>query len=389
MTGSSLQELTTAIVAETTNGIVAIDDRGEIVLVNKALQEMFGYSENELLGQKIEMLLPERFRQGHVKQRGNFFSNLDNRPMGVSQVLFGQRKSGSEFPIEVGLSHGKADGKEYACASIIDISLRWNRERELELNRQNLETLVEERTEDLSMALRTSEANSKFLSDMLTTMSHEFRTPLNAVIGFSELLVTFFEGAQSVEDKERAHYAAMINDAANNLLGLVQKTSSMSVISMGDLFANPVSILLEDVVEKAIARSIRSTGEKEFEIRWASSLDKKVLADEVMLVRVIALVLENAAKFSGNEVIITIGCEESPDGKVKLSIRDNGPGIEDGKQDSAFNAFERLNESGGTISGIGLGLTIARAYMTAMKGSVEISEQNSGGTLVELVMPKG
>ncbi len=239
------------------------------------------------------------------------------------------------------------------------------------------------------MALRTSEANSKFLSDMLTTMSHEFRTPLNAVIGFSELLVTLFEGAQSVENKERAHYAVMINDAANNLLSLVQKTSSMSVISMGDLLAHPVSISLEDVVEKAIARSIRSTGEKEVEVRWATALDKKILADEVMFVRVISLVLENAAKFSGNEVIITIGCEETPDGKIKLSIQDNGPGIESEKQNPAFNAFERLSESGGTISGIGLGLTIARAYMTAMNGSVELSDQASEGTLVELVIPKG
>jgi len=109
-----LQDLTAAIVAETTNGVVAIDESGEIVLVNKASVEMFGYSEEEMLGQKIEMLLPDRFRKRHLDQRGGFFSNLGNRPMGGSQVLFGQRKSGSEFPIEVGLSHGQADGKEYA-----------------------------------------------------------------------------------------------------------------------------------------------------------------------------------------------------------------------------------------------------------------------------------
>ncbi len=144
-----------------TEGIIVVDDKGEILLVNPRVIELFGYEEMELIGQKIEMLIPERFRQVHVSKREKFTNSPSKRIMGLGLDLWAKRKSGEEFPIEVGLNYFENNNKRFITVLLTDITLRKNAERELfELNK-NLEKKVFERTIELDKALEIANESQK------------------------------------------------------------------------------------------------------------------------------------------------------------------------------------------------------------------------------------
>ena len=387
MSKPDIRDLSLSVLTSLTQGILIISEDGKIVYSNPALQEMFGYAEDELAGQSIEMLVPDSVAEKHVSLRGKYFLALSRRQMGGNSVLFGKQKGGKEFPIEVGLSHEAVDGEHYACATVIDISSRWIHNKELEIHRKNLEKLVSERTTDLSIALRTAEANAKFLSEMLETMSHEFRTPLNAIIGFSDILKIMYSGSNDAKDADKARYVDMVHEAGQDLLALVKKATSMSIVKIGDLQAAPEVLLVPKVVDDAYDNVSRHFDHNKTRLDISALDDCRVTADPAMLRRVIGLILENAAKYAGTGAEVTVTCAESDYGTVQLVIEDNGPGIDQADSKDAFRAFERLGASGGTISGIGLGLTIAEAYMKSMNGGLAIESREGGGARIVLSLP--
>lgn len=130
-------------------GLIVVDNKGEIVLCNNVCEELFGYSEKELIGQKIEILVPSAARKKHVNQRGSYHEKPVKRSMGSTMKLNGERKDGSVFPVEVSLNPFKDSGKQYVAALVSDVTLRRNAEEELIKLTQNLEGKVEERTKEL------------------------------------------------------------------------------------------------------------------------------------------------------------------------------------------------------------------------------------------------
>src|SRR5258708_7714257 len=143
-----------------TEGIVVINTEGNILVVNKVVEEMFGYETDELNGKNLEILLPERFRSGHLKHRLGFNENPSPRRMGLGRDLPALRKDGKEFPVEISLSHSQVSGKFIAIAFISDISLRKKSEEALKRSEEQLivyaselERKVQARTEDLNLSI--------------------------------------------------------------------------------------------------------------------------------------------------------------------------------------------------------------------------------------------
>ncbi|MBL0358235.1 MAG: PAS domain S-box protein [Chitinophagaceae bacterium] len=140
-------------------GILMVNHQGVIVTANPFVIKQFGFEKNELIGKKIELLLPSRFHHHHVKQREAFVHNPIDRPLGIGMDLLGIRKDGSEFPVEVSLGHYPSDGDKYIIAFISDISIRKNAEAESKKLHKELESTVEQRTRALRETLRQLEVS--------------------------------------------------------------------------------------------------------------------------------------------------------------------------------------------------------------------------------------
>lgn len=182
-------QLYESIFSHATIGILVTNSSGEIIAVNQFALKTFGYTEEDLIGQRVETLIPRRFHGGHVGQRTAYQNNAETRPMGAGRDLYGQRKDGSEFPVEVSLSPFKSDGETFVFAFVIDISVR----KKVEASERNYQKMISE----ILVSLRKEKELNDMQSNFISMASHEFKTPLttilsSAAISSSGIFLFFF-----------------------------------------------------------------------------------------------------------------------------------------------------------------------------------------------------
>ncbi|HSX69957.1 MAG TPA: CHASE domain-containing protein, partial [Pseudomonas sp.] len=188
------------VVEASPNAIVLVDGQGRLAMVNRQTEQMFGYGREQMLGQPVEMLLPESARGGHPQLRDGFIHDPSPRRMGGSRELFGQHRDGHLIPLEVGLSPLRSGGDRLVQAVIIDIS-----------ERKAAEQRLREQAEQLALA-------NRYKSEFLANMSHELRTPLNSILILSEQLRHNVAG--NLSEKQVKH-ADIVYKAGNDLLRLI------------------------------------------------------------------------------------------------------------------------------------------------------------------------
>ena len=206
------------------DAMIVVDRQGRIVLVNAQAERMFGYDRADLLGQSMEILLPQSCRTRHTTQVADYMAAPRPRPMGEAAALRGRRRDGTEFPIEVSLGPFRAGSELLVSSAFRDITARRKTEAELD--------------EARSRALATNRAKSEFLANI----SHELRTPLNAVLGFGQLLQ--LDRDQTLTPKQFEH-------VGHHLLTLVNEVLDLSEVEAGRLRLSiepvPVAEALADV----------------------------------------------------------------------------------------------------------------------------------------------
>jgi PAS domain S-box-containing protein len=335
-------------------GMLLMDSAGLIVLVNAQIDQLFGYPRNELLGQSIEMLLPERFRGNHPDLRASFFRAPSTRVMGGSRELYGLRKDGTELPVEIGLNPLQTSEGVFVLSSIIDLSSRHEIDR-----------------------MRT---------DFVSTVSHELRTPLTSISGSLGLLQS---GALGALPEAAANMVRIAHENSGRLVKIINDILDIGKHEAGQLDLKIEPTALSELLQRAIEANASYAEKCEVRFRLeAGSADTSVFADPDRLMQVVTNLLSNAAKFSstGSEVRVRI---QSGGTTARVEVEDSGPGIPESFQSRVFEKFSQADSASNRLfQGTGLGLSIARMLMEAMGGSIGFTTVVGRGTIFHIELPR-
>ncbi|MYM56884.1 sensor histidine kinase [Thalassovita mangrovi] len=238
----------------------------------------------------------------------------------------------------------------------------------------------------LSQAQQRAEVANEAKSALLRSMSHEMRTPLNAITGFSEL-TREDAGADSPldRDKVRDRMDAILG-ASDNLLKMVENMLSYASIAGSEINVNQTVVDLDQQCAKALRRYEDQVSAKNLQLDLSIPKGTQVKADPALLVPAIQQLLDNAIKYTPAGGKIALAAEPAAGNRVKVSICDTGPGFPKGMSDTAFDPFERLEFANGIQSGAGIGMALVRAYVEAMGGKVGIETDRTSGALVWLAL---
>ena len=392
-----------------TEGIILTDKKGSIVLVNPAAEKMFEYTAPELVGQPIEILIPQKYRQGHVGLREGFHKAPQDRVMGHGRDLHGTKKNGDNFPVEVSLSYYKRNNEPYVIAFIIDITHRKEIEANMLRQKQELENVtrdvrklntqleakVEERTVILKEALMKLEQSQQELSEALdkerelneiksrfvSMASHEFRTPLSTILSSASLLGKYIT---TEEQEKRDKHIVRIKDSVKNLNDILEDFLSLGKLDEGKVAAHAVEFNLHELITDTI-EEMKGLLKKDQTILFTHEGDSKAYSDKKLLKNILINLITNAIKFSSEGAAIGVKGEVK-NGNAKISVTDKGIGISSDDQEHLFSSFFR-GKNAINIQGTGLGLHIVRRYIDLLGGDVQVQSELNKGTTITFTIP--
>lgn len=352
----------------TPDAIVMVNIFGRIVLANGQAEQAFGWSRDELLGKAVESLLPERYRSLHVGHRSDFFTSPRTRSMGAGLELYGVRKNGDEFPVEISLSPLQTEEGILVMSAIRDITDRKRVELELHSKNKELE--------------RANNAKDSFLA----VMSHELRTPLNAIIGFTGTLLMKLPGPLTAEQEKQLD---TVQRSARHLLALINDLLDLAKISAGKISVELQTLDCRDTVLEVLNTLQPAADRKALQL--SSELPEQPLlvqADRRALHQIILNLMNNAIKFTeeGQVRITTVsGCDETGAAWVEIRVQDSGIGISCEDQANLFSAFTRLNlTNNADKEGTGLGLHLSQQLAELLGGEIHCQSQPGVGSIFTL-----
>lgn len=348
-----------ALFAHANEGILVTQDTGEILLVNPAAAAMFGYGPQELVGQMVDVLIPESLRRGHVRHRENFRQNPHARSMGLGLELRGCRKDGSEFPVEVSLSPYQEGEGVFIIAFIIDVTIR-----------QRLTAQREEMAVELEREKEISTLKTHFVS----IASHEFRTPLSTILSSAALIGNYAERGDTASIKR---HAERIKNSVQNLNTILGEFLSLGRIEDGKVEPRFEAVNLPELIHE-VEEDMRAILKKGQTISYQHGGDDEAMLDKNLLRNVVINLLSNASKYSPEGAPVEVVCNVQ-NGRTELIVKDKGIGISEQDQQKLFSRFFRATNAG-NVSGTGLGLYIVRRYVEMMGGSVQCQSQVGEGS---------
>lgn len=389
------QEGQDALFEYATEGILITNESGEIVRINPSAERLFRYEKNELLGKKIEVLIPNRFTNSHVSDREGFCKNPHARYMGANLELWAKRKDHSEFPVEISLSPYHAPEGNYVIAFIVDITQRRASEEKLKNYSSELEQQVESRTmilrEAISELEKTKEElnealiKEKDLNDLKTRFvsmaSHEFRTPLATIL--SSLSLAGKYGEKNEKEKQAKHISR-IKTSVNNLTDILNDVLSISKLEEGK-----ISVSLEKFDVKSfiteVVQELQSLTKSQTISYHHTGKNTNVLLDKTIVRHILSNLISNAIKFSPENKPIICSSELSKN-KIVLKVTDRGIGISEEDQKHLFERFFRA-QNATNVQGTGLGLNIVAKYVEVLNGQIDFTSTLKLGTTFVITLP--
>lgn len=378
-----------------TEGILITNDKGEIIRINPSAEKLFKYEPGELLGKKIEVLIPKRF-SAHEQHREKYSERPHARSMGAGLELYGLKKDGTEVPVEISLSpYNNPEGK-FVVAFIIDITLRKQTEERIKNYSSDLEKQVKNRTmileeaiqelektkKDLHNALNKEKELNELKSRFVSMASHEFRTPLTTMMSSLSLVTKY--GEQNDKENQSKH-VQKIKTSINNLTDILNDFLSVSKLEEGKVENMPEALEIKNYIADVISemKAMAVNGQT---LSQVHSGNETAVVDQRLLKNVLFNLISNAIKFSPDKGIIEISSHVS-NSALKITVKDNGIGISKVDQQHLFERFFR-GHNATHIQGTGLGLNIVARYVELMNGTIHFESEEQNGTTFTIIIPQ-
>lgn len=396
--------------------LIIIDSRGMISKINPAGAKLFGYEQEELMGQNVSMLMPIPHRELHDSYLENYKETNEKKILGIGRDVTGRKKDGSFFPCNLSVNEFYMRSEKCYAGIIHDLTLRKETEQKIiDLNKQ-LEKTVKIKTDDLSSvvnellesnrllekeilerkkiekALRDSEfeirnalEKEKELSDLksrfVSMASHEFRTPLSTILSSTALIEKYLETGDM--DKTEKHFSR-VKSSVKNLTEILDDFLSLTKLEEGKIQNLPEHFNLSEFCIEFFdeIQGLLRTGqtiEHELEMNTPVYLDKKLLRNLLLNI------FSNAIKYSREGKKIFCGAQVI-DNQLMMKVRDEGIGIPLSEQKHLFSRFFR-GSNAINIKGTGLGLNIVKQYVNMMDGSIQFESIENKGTTFTIKIP--
>src|SRR5262245_1281100 len=355
------------IINAAADAIISLDGQGLVCEFNAAAEQMFGFTQAEMLGKPLTPIMPLHLRDSHTAGLQRYFTTGQRHlPHWRNIELPGYTKDGREFPLEVSFSLLEAGEKKFLTGVLRDITERKRVEGELHQTREAAEA--------------ATQAKSVFLANM----SHELRTPMNAIIGFTRLVM---RRSQDVLPQRQYENLEKILISADHLLTLINDILDLSKIEAGRMEVHPVSFQLEALVD-ACLHTVEPMVQSE-RIRFVKEIDAALpllSTDEDKVKQILMNLLSNAVKFT-TEGTITLAAQHR-DGALTITVTDTGIGMPAEALGRIFEEFHQADSSTTRqYGGTGLGLSISRRLAQLLGGDITVQSAVGAGSTFTVTLP--
>lgn len=334
------------------NGMLMINSDGDILLVNQQICKIFGYEKDELIGEKIELLVPDEIKKDHPMLRNNYLKNPEPRGMGTGRDLFGKRKDGKMIPVEIGLRPLVTREGRFVVSSIADISIRKKMERSLVSHQNELMKINQQ------------------LDEFAYIISHDLKAPLRGIAQVSDWI---YEDYFDLIDNEGKNALKALKNRASRMNNMIEGILKYSRI--GKYEENMEIVDLQKLVVETI--DLLNIHEK----HSVEIIDQLPVVNghSVQLQQVFQNLISNALKYCDKDICrIKIYCKEEKK-HFHFTIADNGPGIEEENFERIFKLFQTLNVKD-KVESTGLGLTITKKIVEIHGGKIWVKSKDGKGS---------
>lgn len=403
-----------AIINNAVDGIITINERGQMQIVNPAAASLFGYEVEELTGKNVHVIAPTPHKERHDAYMNNYQQTGERKIIGIGREVMGLRKDGSTFPCMLSVSEIDLGDRKLFAGLIHDLTQQKEAEQHIKNLNTELEKRVEERTEKLvevvnrllltndnlkkeilerkiveaalqksqievKKALEKEKELNELKSRFVSMASHEFRTPLSTILTSASLIARYT--APGTEDKREKHINR-IKSAVGNLTGILNDFLSLSKLEEGHFQNQPEQFDLKQLVLNTVDE-IKMITKPNQAIIYEHEGETEVFLDMKSTRNICINLLSNAIKYSEKDIFINTEITKE---KIKITVKDQGIGIPKEEQEYLFTRFFRAKNAT-NIQGTGLGLNIVRKYLELMNGTITFESELNKGTTFFIEFP--
>jgi len=352
------------------DAMIIIDAMGVIRFANRQVSAVFGYTHDDLIGKPVEYLMPERFRTPHSAQREAYARNPRFRSMGVGLELFGRRRDGTEFPVEISLSPIDDEGRALVAAAIRDVTDRKRTDEELHLARLTADAARES-------ADRANRAKSRFLA----TASHDLRQPVQTLSMLNGTL------SRIVDDPTAGEVIGQQEQAIGAMSRLLNALLDISKLESGAVKPDPSDFAVSALFDE-LRREFASLADNKGLALKVSPCDDVIHSDPALVGQILRNLVSNAIKYT-RAGWVALRCLHE-DSLVRIEVLDTGIGIPPGQLRYIYDEFFQVGVPANTSrEGYGLGLSIVQRLVSLLDVKLEVHSEVGKGSVFALTVPAG